>query len=119
MRAKWFSFLEIISKHIIRHLVDSFSLVYLIIFDSGDKEMVDMMLKHGADLSLTDYKGHFAIMPCLENGLSISLLRYIVNMMDEQEIKYSLHISSWDYLKEAFSWPRFVRNITITSSNHV
>ena len=68
--------------------------------------MVVLLLKHGSDLSLSDYKGHCAVMPCLENGLSISLLHYIVDMMDEQAIEYD--ISSWDYLKDAFSWPRYV-----------
>lgn len=68
---------------------------------SGDREAVDLLLRHGADLSSIDYKGHCAIMACLHNGISIVLLRYIVDLMDSQGIKYD--ISSWDYIKEAFS----------------
>ena len=71
----------------------------------GDKDMVQLLLKHGADLSSLDYSGNCIIMPCLANGLSIGLLHFVVDTMDELHIGYD--ISSWDYLRTAFPWTRY------------
>ena len=78
---------------------------HYIVAVTGDIDVVKLLLKHGADLTSLDYKGNCVIMPCLANGLSISLLHYIVDTMDESHISYD--ISSWDYLHAAFPWARY------------
>lgn len=69
---------------------------------SGDRSMVDRLLQHGASLSQLDYQGFCPIMPCLSNGVSIALLRYITGIMDDHGISYD--ISGWPYLQQAFQW---------------
>lgn len=68
----------------------------------GDKAMVERLLQNGASLEQVDHNGYCPIMPCLSNGMSISLLRFIVELMEEQRVSYD--ISGWDYLRQAFPW---------------
>lgn len=68
--------------------------------------MVDLLIKHGASLNELDYQEFCPIMPCLSNGVSISLLRYIIQLMDEQNVRYD--ISGWAYMKQAFQWQAYV-----------
>jgi len=72
------------------------------VFCVGDKSTVDLLLSYGADLSLCDFEGRCVVMPCLANGLSIGLLHYIIDKMDELNVGYD--ISSYDCLEAAFHW---------------
>jgi len=69
---------------------------------AGRRDYLDLLLDYGADLSLPDVKGFCPVMPCLANGISIGLLRYVVNLMEKKGVRYN--ISSWPYLKMAFQW---------------
>ncbi|XP_067936505.1 ankyrin repeat domain-containing protein 50-like isoform X2 [Watersipora subatra] len=75
--------------------------------ENGNKDMLELLIKYGAELSSLDHAGRCPIMPCLSNGLSIGLLHYVVDAMDEQHISYD--ISSWQYLHAAFPWTRHLQ----------
>ena len=75
-----------------------------LMISAGNEMVVQLLLRYGASLSQTDEYGFCAIMPCLSNGLSIKLLRYIVDLMDKQGVQYD--ISRWDYLIKAFPWKK-------------